>query len=116
MAEYSDNTRCWLKSVIGQRKMLIRRNASHIDMARALVAINDLEKLLACYSYSNDLFMARFLRQQSQNIEFLLPGKGSSCHERRLTEWNMIKKTAILIAEEQTPKQNIYEPTTESAI
>jgi hypothetical protein len=97
MGKFSDKTKKWLRSIIKQRKLLIHRNASHKDQAVAAVAIYSLESLLNCYPYENDVYMARFIRQYSTAIENILPGKGSTCYEKRMKEFSEIKKQALML-------------------
>jgi len=97
MAEFGVNTRSWLVSVIRQRKTLIKLNCSHKSPDDVIRAIEKLELQLGCYTYENDLYMARFISQYGFFINTILPGKGSSCYERRYMEWNDIRKRAALI-------------------
>jgi len=97
MAEFAVKTRKWLLSVIRQRKVLIRLNKSYKPSVETLKAIWRLDLQLGYYTYENDLYMARFIRQYGQFIEAVLPGRGSSCYERRQLEWSDIRKKAALI-------------------
>lgn len=97
MAVFGTNTRKWLLSVIRQRKALIRLNRSYKSPDDTIRAIEKLDLQLSCYTYENDLYMARFIRQYGFFIDQILPGHGSSCYERRRLEWSEIRKKAALI-------------------
>lgn len=56
--------------------------------------------MLSAYSYENSLYMARFIRQNIGHIEDILPGKGSTCYEKRMDQLAEINKKAIRIIEE----------------
>ena len=99
MGQFSDETKHWLHSVIKQRKVLIRLNQSHISQAKAETAIGNLETQLNAYPYDHDVYMARLIRQHVQDIDTILPGSGSTCHEKRQREFADIRKRAILIEE-----------------
>lgn len=111
MAEFAVKSRKWLLSVIRQRKVLIKLNKSYKPSDETLRAIEKLDLQLGYYSYENDLYMARFLRQYGQFIEAVLSGHGSSCYERRQLEWSDIRKKAALIeaANMQTSKSRYHE-------
>ena len=107
MGTFVNDTKQWLRSVIRQRKVLITINRSRIDNGSALVAINTLETLLNCYPYENEIYLARFVRQQQGNIELLLPGTGSTMKEKRELEWKEIRTRATGILEKDRTKITI---------
>jgi len=100
MKQFGIETRQWLLSVIKQRKLLLLRKESHKPELHVEIALKMLEDLLSSYSYSNPLYMARFINQYTGDISVLLPGKGSTCYEKRKKEFNEICRKAILIQEE----------------
>jgi hypothetical protein len=97
MAQFSSDTRRWLEAAIRQRKLLIRHNKSHKPEEEVLIALDLLEKLLKAYTYSVDLYMARFIHQYYKDICIILPGKGSSCSDKRQAEFRDIHLKAIQI-------------------
>jgi hypothetical protein len=99
MGQFSKKVKPWLKSVISQRKMLIRINASHINQAKAAMAIYELEQLLKTYSYNDDVLMAKFVRNHFEQIDMILPGTGSTCYEKKQREWGRLRRDAILLLE-----------------
>jgi len=99
MGQFGINTRTWLESIIRQRERLVRFNQSRKSQPDIIKALFVLKNQLNNYSYENDLYMARFIRQQLQNIEIILPGEGSTCHDKQKRELEEIKKTSILLSE-----------------
>jgi hypothetical protein len=106
MAKFSNETKVWLRSIIKQRKVLIRLNKSHKSHAVAALAIYRLEALLNCWSYNHDVYMGRFIRQYSTEISDILPGTGSTCHDKRMAEFTSIRKQALLIEAQFTNSIN----------
>jgi hypothetical protein len=114
MGQFGTDTRKWLLSAIKQRKLLLKTNRSHKSELHVEMALDLLDNLLSAYSYENDLFMARFINQHSDDISILLPGKGSTSFEKKHKEFVGIVKQAILIEDIETssrvrPKQKITE-------
>lgn len=101
MAQFASDTRRWLEAVIKQRKLLLKINKSHKPEHEVMMAIHNLETLLSTYSYSNDLYMARFICQNVDNIETLLPGSGSAACRKKQLEFNLIRYNATLIVGSQ---------------
>jgi hypothetical protein len=99
MGTFSINTKPWLRSIIAQRRLLIRLNRSHLDRGETERAIDRLETQLNAYPYNDDLYLARFVNAHAAYIEKILPGAGSSCYLKRQREWNQVKVSAILIEE-----------------
>jgi hypothetical protein len=97
MGDFSSKTKPWLRSVIRQRKMLIRLNKSHKDQMKEEIALARLEAQLNAYPYDNDLHLARFIRNFHQDIEIILPGNGSTCYDKKQVEFKDINKRAILV-------------------
>lgn len=97
MAQFSNETRTWLKSLIRQRKQLIRLNKNRKPVYAMEIAIEHLEKMLGAYSYDNDVNMAIFIEQNSAHINSILPGRESSSHESRLREYREISRKAFQI-------------------
>jgi hypothetical protein len=93
MARFAVDARRWLEAVIKQRRLLIRLGKSHKPAAD----MHTVETMLKAYSYSNDLYMARFICQYKGEIENILPGAGSSCSLKRQLEFNDIHYQAVLI-------------------
>jgi hypothetical protein len=102
MGQFATETRTWLESTIKQRKLLLRLNKSHKPQAEIETAIDSLKKQLDCYTFESDLFMARFFNNNVQSIEKILPGFGSSSHEKRMLEFTALNKLAIEITLNQT--------------
>lgn len=100
MAAFATDTRRWLEAAIKQRKFLVRMNKSHKPQGELLKALEELERLLKAYSYSNDLHMARFVCAYSDQILTILPGSGSACCRKKQLEFNAIRYQAMEI----TPK------------
>jgi hypothetical protein len=101
MAKFSSDTRRWLEAVIRQRKLLIRLNKSQKPAADVLTALDQLDRMLKTYPYSQDLHMARFVHQNYSNISVVLPGAGSSCSNKRHSEFREIHLKAIQIIADQ---------------
>jgi hypothetical protein len=99
MGQFGISTRKWLLSAIKQRKLLLKTNRSHKSELHVEIALDLLDNLLSAYSYENDLYMARFINQNSSDIRILLPGKGSSSFEKKQREFTSIIKQSILIAD-----------------
>lgn len=99
MAQFADETRTWLLTVIRQRKRLMIQNKSHKPEANVRMALDILDLMLKTYRYENDLHMARFVRQQLGNIAMILPGAGSTLRHKREREFTDIKKRALLISD-----------------
>lgn len=97
MGQFGVETRRWLTNAIKQRKFLVRTNRNHKPQHEVAKALDILETMLATYSYENDLNMARFVKQQIDNIETILPGSGATCHEKRLYELSEINNRASII-------------------
>lgn len=100
MGQFGINTRKWLESAIKQRKLLLRLNKSHKSQLEVELAIKYLDELLGMYSYENDIYMARFIRQNIGWIESILPGSGSTGYHKKMTELKEIDKRSILLIEE----------------
>lgn len=101
MGQYGINTRRWLEITIKQRKLLVNSGRSHKPQNEVIKALRDIELILGTYSFQNDLYMARFIRQHLRDIETIIPGKGSTSREKRERELQEINKAAILIIEGQ---------------
>jgi hypothetical protein len=113
MARFAVDTRRWLEAAIKQRRLLIRLGKSHKPAAD----LHTVENLLNTYSYSNDLYMARFICQYKCEIENILPGAGSSSCRKRQMEFNDICYAAVMIISGnlekrpplcETPNSNSY--------
>lgn len=99
MGQFGTETRKWLESAIKQRKLLLKLNKSHKSQLEVEIAIEILNGLLSSYSYENDIYMARFIRQNIGWIENILPGSGATGHQKRADQLSEINKRAILIIE-----------------
>lgn len=99
MGTFSQNAKPWLRSIIAQRKLLIRINRSHIDQVKAKMAISRLETQLNAYPFDNDIYLARFINRFSADIEAILPGGGSPSQKSRQSEWTRIKVSSLLISQ-----------------
>lgn len=104
MGQFGTETRRWLTNAIKQRKFLVLNNKNHKPQHEVTKALYELDTLLSTYTYENDLNMARFIRQQIDNIETILPGSGATSYTKRMTEFNEINKKAIALIESTTPK------------
>jgi hypothetical protein len=108
MGQFGISTRKWLISAIKQRKLLLKTHRSlkselHVEMALEL-----LDNLLSSYSYENDIYMARFILQNAADIEILLPGKGSTAHDKKHREYlDILKKAAGIDAASSVLKNRI---------
>jgi hypothetical protein len=109
MRQFASETRMWLESVIRQREMLMIINKSHKPQSDVQMALYRLVLHLNANPYALDLHMARFVRQFGNDIDTILPGKGSSCHESKQREWERIRKSALLIEESKPIKNTAYE-------
>lgn len=103
MGQFGTDTRRWLESAIKQRKLLLKINKSHKSQLEVELAIKLLDDLLSVYTYENDVYMARFIRQNIGWIENILPGSGATGHQKRMNELAEINKRAILISEQTPP-------------
>jgi hypothetical protein len=108
MAQFATETRRWLESAVKQRKLLLRMNKSHKNPAQTEMAIARLELQLKTYTYENDLYMARFIRNFYNDIDLILPGVGSTSHLKKQLQFKDINSRAILIA-----SQKINQPQTQ---
>jgi hypothetical protein len=99
MGQFGTDTRRWLLSAIKQRKLLLKLNKSHKSQLEVEISIKILDDLLSTYSYENDIYMARFIRQNIGWIENILPGTGATGHQKRMNELTEINKHAILLLE-----------------
>src|ERR1035437_6989745 len=99
MGQFGIETRKWLESAIKQRKYLLKNNKSHKSELEVEIAIKILDELLSMYSYKNDVYMARFIRQNLVWIENILPGSGATGYQKKLAELKEINKQAILLIE-----------------
>jgi hypothetical protein len=99
MGQFGTDTRRWLEGAIKQRKLLLKTNRSHKSQLEVEIAIGILDNQLCSYSYENDLYMARFIRQNIASIETILPGSGATGYEKRLNQLAEINKRAIMIIE-----------------
>lgn len=111
MAQFAENTRKWLESIIRQRKMLIRAGKSH-KSADSLLALDKIDRLLKTYSYAEDRNMAVFIHQNYGNISTILPGKGSSCYIKKQCELKDIQLHATLIISEGIEFKQLSKPKT----
>lgn len=101
MGQFGIDTRRWLESAIKQRKLLLRVNKSHKLQAHVETALHTLLGQLECYTYARDEYMARFITQNIDRILTILPGKGSTCHQKRMNELaDIYKKANRILAEE----------------
>jgi hypothetical protein len=99
MGQFGIDTRKWLESAIKQRKLLLKLNKSHKSQLEIELAISILDDLLGTYSYENDVYMARFIRQNIGSIEIILPGSGATGYKKKMEQLSEINKRAILILE-----------------
>ena len=98
MGQFGIETRKWLESAIRQRKHLIKYNKSQKPQHEIETAIDCLERQLSAYTFENDHYMARFIRNNISSIEKILPGAGSTSYAKRMIEFNDINKRSILIS------------------
>lgn len=84
-------------SAIRQRKLLLQTNRSRKSQPETYKALEILDRLLSTYTYENDVYMARFIIQNQDNIVMILPGAGASGHERKKAEFGQMCKEAIMI-------------------
>jgi hypothetical protein len=103
MGQFGTETRKWLESAIKQRKLLLKLNKSHKSQLEVELALQILDGLLGAYSYKNDVYMARFIRQNVGWIENILPGSGATGHQKRMDQLTEINKRAILIIDQSPP-------------
>jgi hypothetical protein len=103
MGQFGTETRKWLESAIKQRKLLLKLNKSHKSQLEVEMAIQVLDGLLSAYTYENDVYMARFIRQNIGWIENILPGSGATGHQKRMEQLTEINKRAILIIDQNPP-------------
>jgi hypothetical protein len=103
MGQFGIETRQWLMNLIKQRKFLVRNNLNHKPQHELNKALFALETQLGAYTYENDLYMARFIRQYRNKIETIVPGSGATCHTKRMRELAQINKKAITILEHNPP-------------
>jgi hypothetical protein len=97
MGDFSAAAKPWLRKHLKQRKLLIRLNKSHKDQVAEELAISRLESQLNSYPYDNDLYLARFIRNFHQDIDIILPGKGSTGYDKAQSEFKDFNNRAILI-------------------
>jgi hypothetical protein len=91
MNQFGITTRRWLLSVIRQRKLLLDIGKSRLrNYDQCIRSIDRLELYLGTFSYSDPVNMARFIRMNKGHIMILLPGIGSSLHEKRKKEFEEI--------------------------
>lgn len=106
MSSFSTDSRLWLKSVIAQRRLILRTGKSLKDRPKVEQALNDLNNNLNAYSYENEEHMARFLIRHHDNILKVLPGYGSTNYSKRLGEFINIQRKANQIL---NPITKMYE-------
>lgn len=100
MGQFGVQTRHWLESAIKQRKLLLRMNKSHKSQLQVEIAVDLLSNQLKAYSYENDVYMARFIRQNISDIEIIIPGSGATCHDKKMRELAEINRHAIMLLDE----------------
>lgn len=86
MDNFSKKTRDWLKSVIKQREYLLRIGESKVPEISARMAVEELNRYLEAYNYS-DVNMAKFLLRNKEKVRAILPGNGASTHMKRRNEF-----------------------------
>lgn len=77
--------------------MLLMTNRSRKSQLETEKAVDILNRLLSTYSYENDVYMARFVIQNQDNIAAILPGAGSACHDKKKAEFDLMCKEALMI-------------------
>lgn len=99
MGQFGTTKRRWLLSAIRQRKLLLQTNRSRKLRPETEKAVEILDRLLSAHTYENDLYMARFIRQNQDNIIAILPGNGASGCEKKAAEFRDILSEAHRIEE-----------------
>lgn len=95
MGKFSTNTKPWIRSVINQRRVLMRINKSHKDRLSEDKALDRVESQLSAFSYDNDQYLARFIIKHIADIDIILPGKGARGYDKRQAEWSEIRNMAL---------------------
>ena len=95
---YSNETRKWLKSVIAQRRLILKQGRNRKDHLHVEKALNTLYQSLCSYGYTNPVHMARFVLQRRDDILTILPGYGSTNYRMRLAQYfDVVKKASDII-------------------
>lgn len=94
MSKFSKDTRLWLKTVIAQRRLMLKTGKSLKDKAKVEQSLNELYKHLMAYAYENEEHMARFVIRHHDNILNILPGHGSTNYTKRLGEFINLQRKA----------------------
>lgn len=93
MTEFAQHTKNWILSVCRVRELLIKSGACKINIMRASTFTKHLKTLLQANNY-NDKQIARFFLMHIEQIEYIMPGKGSKQHETKQKQFSQIKQQA----------------------
>lgn len=80
--------KAFVKKVVRMRKAMLRRGCSMKNEMRMHKAIEKFERHLNFYPNANDRAIRNFCKRHKDDLLALLPGKGSSSHDKLMNEFN----------------------------
>ena len=102
-APFHTRAKTLVKGILNSRNMLIKMNKGYNDIKMCRIA-ESLTNLLGYWNYSEDETMAKFIYKHASEIQYIIPGAHSGCHEKMTRQLNEILAEALTILE------NIHEP------
>jgi len=108
---FAQSTRLFLLNLMAQRRKLIINGENRSERKSSLEAIRIISAQLNAYEYSTDISMARFFINHYNTIAGILPGKGSGCHQSRMSELFKIYNQAVIITSRTMKTYSYYRVT-----
>lgn len=102
-APFHTRAKTLVKGILNSRNHLIKTNKGHNDLKMSLIA-ESLSNLVGYWNYGDDETMAKFIYKHASEIQYIIPGAESGCHEKMTRQLNEILAEALTILE------NTHEP------
>jgi ribosomal 50S subunit-associated protein YjgA (DUF615 family) len=83
-------SREFINKIIRMRSRLIKDGKGHRNSAAIISAIKKLKIWLEAYPKASEHQVRNFLRSHSEEVFFILPGKGSRAHDSLMQQLNSI--------------------------
>ena len=94
----------FVKSLIKQRKYLIRTCQSKADPGFINDCLQEVDKYMSAYKYNSDVKISQFWVMHSEQIYALIPGRNSPVHEATIRKFHELNKIARAIT--KVPARN----------
>jgi len=88
-----------VKGILNSRNHLIKTNKGHNDQRMRSIA-ETLSNLIEYWKYGQDETMAKFIYKHATEIQYIIPGADSGCHDKMTRQLNELLSEALTILED----------------